>query len=247
MVKLRCNRVLLSSLMALALAGITSGLATGQEPGQTEPTQHPVSSPGESLFDYRIDGAAPYQTTSQRAVADLLAAGEADLMELVGLILQDNSEVLDHIIINLASQEILECNSKGEMLRKSKVSSGKRGFGTPLGEYQVTNRAQKAYSEKYEAWMLHWMGLTRNGEYGMHGLEGSSYERLLGRVASHGCIRLSREYATDLYARIQIGLPVTIVNDPDLELQPYQPLSPRAAQALVLEVLTPIDPWEVFY
>ena len=95
--------------------------------------------------------------------------------------------------------------------------------------------------------MLHWMGITSDGSYGLHGLEGSSYERLLGRVASHGCIRLSRVYAEDLYGRIRIGLPVSVVNDPELELPEYMPLSRRAAEAMVLEIISPADPWEVFY
>lgn len=245
--KFRLIRGLLSSLLAIGLAGFCVQFPAAQEPGQNGAAQHQAHHPTVGFIDYRIDGAAPYQTASQRAVAGLLAAGESDVLELIGFILEDNSEVLDHIIINLATQEIFECNSKGEILRKSKVSSGKRGFGTPVGEYHIANRALKAYSEKYEAWMLHWMGLTRNGEYGMHGLEGSSYERLLGRVASHGCVRLSREYATNLYARVQIGMPVTIVDDASLEVREYQPLTPRAAHALVLELLCPTDPWEVFY
>lgn len=194
-----------------------------------------------------LDGATRYRTRAQQLVADLVAAGETDLDELVQLIVADHREVLDHIVINLAGQRIYECNVDGEVLGKSKVSTGRRGYVTPTGEYRVVNRAPKAYSEKYEAWMLHWMGITSDGGYGMHGLEGSSYERLLGGVASHGCIRLSREYAKDLYSRVVVGLPVYIVDDENLDLAQYEPMSTQEATALVLDVLSPTDPWEIYY
>lgn len=188
-----------------------------------------------------------YQTRAQELIAGLVAAGEDNIDELVAAIVADNREVLDHIVINIAAQRLYECNFQGEILREHKISSGRRGYDTPLGEYEVVNRAPKAYSQKYDAWMLHWMGLTRDGAYGMHGLEGSSYERHLGSVASHGCIRLSREDAKDLYSRVHVGLPVSIVNDPELALAQYEPLSQRRAVSLVLDVIAPAEPWEIFY
>lgn len=194
-----------------------------------------------------LNGASAYHTSAQQLVADLIADGKTDLGELVELILADSADQLDHILINLATQHIYELNASGEVLNESLISSGRRGLDTPPGHYTVVNKAPKAYSEKYDAWMLHWMGLTKNGEYGMHGLEGSSYERLLGGVASHGCVRLSREYAADLYTRAYVGLPIEIVNDPNLNLRTYEPLSREAAFSVVLEVISPADPWELFY
>jgi hypothetical protein len=95
--------------------------------------------------------------------------------------------------------------------------------------------------------MLNWMAFTADGSYGLHGLEGSSYERHLGSVASHGCVRLSRKYAKDLYTRVKVGMPVTIVSDKDLKLAEYTPITREAALAMVLEVLSPTDPEKVFY
>lgn len=194
-----------------------------------------------------LNGASRFRTRAQQLVAGLVAAGETDLEELIAVIIADHREVLDHVVINLAEQKLYECNADGEVLSHSKVSSGTRGYTTPVGTYHVVNKAPKAYSEKYEAWMLHWMGLTADGGYGMHGLEGSSYERLLGRVASHGCIRLSRAYAKEMYGRVTVGLPVYIVDDPQLDLRSYEPLSRQAAVAMVLDVLSPADPWEIYY
>jgi lipoprotein-anchoring transpeptidase ErfK/SrfK len=220
-------------------------LAESAAAGEAQSAEAEAAEPSSSLI--ALGAASRYRTRAQELVADLVAAGETDLSELVALIVTDNRETLDHIVINLAEQRIYECNVDGEMLRREPVSTGRRGYETPIGEYHVVNKAPKAYSQKYEAWMLHWMGLTSDGGYGMHGLEGSSYERLLGGVASHGCIRLSRVYAKDLYGRVKVGLPVFIVNEPKLNLRQYEPVSEQAAIALVLDVLSPADPWEVFY
>ena len=193
-----------------------------------------------------FDGASGYQTRAQQIVSDLFSDGESDVGELVKVLVNNNRQVLDHIMINLATQKIYECNVNGEVLAEHSISSGRAGYDTPVGEYKVINQAKKAYSQKYESWMLHWMGLTADGGYGMHGLEGSSYERLLGGVASHGCIRLSREYAKDLYSRIKVGTPVYIVNDPALDLAPYREISEEAALSIVLDVVNPSDPFDVF-
>jgi hypothetical protein len=45
----------------------------------------------------------------------------------------------------------------------------------------------------------------------MHALEGHSYERHLGHVASHGCIRLSHVNAQWLYEWVEIGIQGEIV------------------------------------
>jgi lipoprotein-anchoring transpeptidase ErfK/SrfK len=199
------------------------------------------------LADGRLDGASQFQTRTQKLIAGMIASGESDLDVLVAAIAADNREVLDHIVVNLATQRIYECNFQGDVLHEDKISSGRQGYDTPPGDYTVVNKAPKAYSQKYDAWMLQWMGLTADGAYGMHGLEGSSYERHLGNQASHGCIRLSRAYAKELYPRVEVGLPVSIVNDPDLKLALYEPLSRRQAVNMVLDVLAPANPGDIFY
>ncbi|MCC7478090.1 L,D-transpeptidase [bacterium] len=195
----------------------------------------------------QAEGSAPYYTRAQKLISELVAEGETDLDELVAVIANDSNDTLDHLIVNVATQRIYECNAAGQVLNESKVSSGRKGYDTPLGTYEIQNRAPKAYSQKYDAWMLHWMGLTADGSYGMHGLEGSSYERLLGGVASHGCVRLSRKYAKELYSRIKVGMQVKIISDKEFSLPKYEPLSKEAATNIVLDVLSPQDPEQVFF
>lgn len=200
-----------------------------------------------SLHPEELVSASRYVTPSQRMIASLLEEGESNVHDLVRMITTERGDVLDHIVINIATQRLYEMNVNGQVIREEKISSGAKGYDTPLATYNVVNRAPKAYSKKYDAWMLQWMGLTKDGAYGMHGLEGSSYERHLGKVASHGCIRLSRAYAKELYPRVKVGMPVTILSDKDLALKPYVPLTEPQARALVLETISPADPGALFY
>jgi len=117
-----------------------------------------------------------------------------------------------NIIISLADQRMWVFEN-GNIVQRFLVSTGTWGHRTPTGDYQVHNRALSAYSQKYDAWMLHWMAITSDGQIGMHALQGTSYLRHLGSVASHGCIRLSHEDAIWLYGWVAIGTPVQIVDD----------------------------------
>lgn len=116
------------------------------------------------------------------------------------------------ILISLVDQRMWVFGN-GEIIQRFLVSTGVPGHRTPTGNYSVRNQWTRAYSHKYDAWMLNWMGITPDGMYGMHALAGNSYLRYLGSVASHGCIRLSHEDALWLYEWIQIGTPVEIVDD----------------------------------
>ncbi len=227
-------------LSLLCCTGLLCALPCAGQAQETPPAAA-ASAPAEA------GAPASYRTRAQELIKGLVAAGETDIDDLVKIIATDNRETLDHIIINIATQRIYECNLDGQVLAEHKISSGRRGFDTPLGEYHVVNKSPKAYSKKYEAWMLYWMGLTSDGGYGMHGLEGSSYERLLGNPASHGCIRLSRDFAKEVYPRVKVGMPVTILNDAKLNMQAYEPMSKQAAISLVLEAISPADPWEIYF
>lgn len=121
-------------------------------------------------------------------------------------------EVEKRILISLADQ-MMWVFENDEIVQRFLVSTGVPGHRTPTGRYSVCNRSPRAYSRRYECYMLQWMAITRDGLIGMHALEGHRYERLLGHVASHGCIRLSHVNAQWLYEWVEIGTPVEIVSD----------------------------------
>jgi len=66
------------------------------------------------------------------------------------------------------------------------VSSGRRGYGTPTGQWNAYWLSPKHRSRKYNNAPMPW-AVFFNGGYAVHG---TTDLRNLGRPASHGCIRL---------------------------------------------------------
>ncbi|MCK4719730.1 L,D-transpeptidase [bacterium] len=124
----------------------------------------------------------------------------------------DEPEPERKVIISLADQQMWIYEDE-EVLHRFLVSTGVPGHRTPTGNYSVRSQAARAYSNKYECAMPNWSAITSDGLYGMHALDGTSYLRHLGSVASHGCIRLAPENAEWLFNWVEIGTPVDIVDD----------------------------------
>ncbi|GAA5118495.1 L,D-transpeptidase family protein [Luteolibacter yonseiensis] len=117
------------------------------------------------------------------------------------------------------------------------VATGKEGHGTSDGSYKITEKIEDKYSNRYgwfedeygnvtdgdakyndkvpagmvyvPAPMPYWMRLTSYG-IGMHG--GLIPEP--GKPASHGCIRLPKEFVPLVYDVVSVGTPVVITHAP---------------------------------
>ncbi|MEM8855147.1 MAG: L,D-transpeptidase [Pseudomonadota bacterium] len=75
------------------------------------------------------------------------------------------------------------------------VSTGKRGYRTPTGNYRPTRMHRKYFSRKYHGSPMPHSIFFRGG-YAIHG---TYYTKALGRPASHGCVRLAPGNARKLY------------------------------------------------
>jgi hypothetical protein len=113
------------------------------------------------------------------------------------------------------------------------VSTGQAGYSTPSGNYTATSMNEIWYSKEWDnAPMPHSIFFRKDG-YAIHG----TYEaKNLGRPASHGCVRISRENAATLYALVKkIGLKNTEVVlagvTPGGEYKMARPEEPRYGQA----------------
>ena len=79
------------------------------------------------------------------------------------------------------------------------VSTGKAGYSTPSGTYTATSMNEIWYSKQWDnAPMPHSIFFMKDG----HAIHGSNEVKNLGNPASHGCVRISPENATTLYALV---------------------------------------------
>src|SRR6516164_5659718 len=89
------------------------------------------------------------------------------------------------------------------------VSTGRAGYSTPSGTYTATSMNEIWYSKEWDnSPMPHSIFFIKDG----HAIHGSYEVKNLGKPASHGCVRISPENATTLYALVkQNGLENTQV------------------------------------
>ena len=102
-----------------------------------------------------------------------------------------------HIHINLSSQTMHVDSSSGRY--SWPVSTARSGYYTPRGSFAPRGLQRMHYSKKYHnSPMPH--SIFFRGGYAIHG----SYSTgMLGRPASHGCVRLSPGNAATLYHIVQ--------------------------------------------
>ena len=80
-----------------------------------------------------------------------------------------------------------------------KVSTGRRGYGTPTGRWNAKWLSPRHRSKKYHNAPMPW-SVFFNGGYAVHG---TTEVRRLGRPASHGCVRLLPANAKLFYKLVQ--------------------------------------------
>ena len=99
----------------------------------------------------------------------------------------------------------------GVTIFEGRISSGKRGYETPTGEFKILQKKRKHESNLYPkpnggAKMPYMMRLTWDG-VAMH----QGY--VAKRPASHGCIRLRRKFARKLFGWVEKGTVVSVGGD----------------------------------
>lgn len=100
--------------------------------------------------------------------------------------------------IDLSAQR-MSVYKNGRLKHTWKVSTARRGYRTPLGNYRPTRMYKRYFSKKYYNSPMPY-SVFFHGGYAIHG---TNAVKRLGRVASHGCIRLHTKNAAKLYSMIQ--------------------------------------------
>ncbi len=97
------------------------------------------------------------------------------------------------------SQQKMRVYQNGRLKYVWPISSGRKGYGTPTGNYSPKRLAKMHYSKKYHnSPMPH--SIFFRGGYAIHG---TGAVKRLGRRASHGCIRLHPKNAATLYSMVR--------------------------------------------
>jgi hypothetical protein len=101
------------------------------------------------------------------------------------------------IYVDLSRQRLTVKKPGGETV-VWKVSSGRPGYETPTGSFIVQRMDADHLSDEYDQAPMPYAIFFSRG-LAIHG----TYERGLGRPASHGCVRLAIDNARDLYSWVE--------------------------------------------
>lgn len=109
-----------------------------------------------------------------------------------------------HIEIRLSEQRARLYDADGNELFNTRVSTGRKGFSTPTGDFVITDKNRDWTSTIYHASMPYFQRLSCQ-DFGLHQGVVPNYP------ASHGCIRVPEGNAAKLFAITQAGDRVRII------------------------------------
>ena len=128
--------------------------------------------------------------------------GDVQMMRLI--LGRDPQREERYIEIRLSEQRARLFDAAGNELFTTKVSTGRRGFATPTGEFVITDKNREWTSTIYNASMPYFQRLSCS-DFGLH--QGN----VPGYPASHGCIRIPAGNAAKLFAMTEAGDRVRII------------------------------------
>ena len=190
----------LAAILAFPASAQTGSDSTGPAgaPAQTEATGGPASSnPATRKTEPNAagsDAAAPSTTNSTAPKAESEPGGsqpQSNRRPKAG------SAIL--ININKAKQR-MTVSLDGIQKYEWPASTGRAGYSTPSGTYTATSMNEIWYSKEWHnSPMPHSIFFMKDG----HAIHGSYEVKNLGKPVSHGCVRISPENATTLYALVK--------------------------------------------
>jgi lipoprotein-anchoring transpeptidase ErfK/SrfK len=114
-----------------------------------------------------------------------------------------------------------------QVVTTSNISSGKRGHTTPSGIFSILEKRKTHFSNLYDSAPMPWMQRITWSGVALH--ESHHVPRY---PASHGCVRMPRAFAKELFSMTKRGFHVVIT---DREVAPHAVVDadlfmPRLAQ-----------------
>lgn len=136
---------------------------------------------------------------------------------------ETKSEAPVVMLVSLENQSI-RVFSGDTLVARSKVSTGKKGHTTPTGVFSILQKKRRHHSNIYSRAPMPFMQRLTWSGIALH--ESKSVPNY---PASHGCVRLPRTFAKQLYRYTDLGAHV-IITEEELSLRPLSgktPFGPR--------------------
>jgi lipoprotein-anchoring transpeptidase ErfK/SrfK len=189
---------LLMAILAFPASAQTTdsnGMGPANARGQSELTSGPTSSnPATQKTD--PNSAAPSTQTNSSATKAEPESGGSQSESIPGSKKAGSAILID---INKAKQK-MTVFVDGIQKYDWPVSTGRAGYSTPSGTYTATSMNEIWYSKEWDnSPMPHSIFFMKDG----HAIHGSYEVKNLGKPVSHGCVRISPENATTLYALVK--------------------------------------------
>lgn len=217
------ERTILSQVISFTDQSIDTYLATIEKQIDIAGSKKKISSIDQSIIDEGREGKKLDIAKSRENIKNALSSkSKVATLEITTDPIQE--EIISpgfnpgkypgrFIEVNL-SHQMLYTFDGASLVNSYKVSTGKWSMPTPQGEYSINSKNERAYSQTYGLYMPYWMAFI-GSEYGIHELpewpdgtkEGESH---LGTPVSHGCIRLGRGSAQEVYNWTEVNTPVYI-------------------------------------
>ena len=150
---------------------------------------------------------------AKAAAADAASMARADMMATFGETRVEPGKYLwrdvpesagnERVVVSLSDQQAYLYRGN-ELMAVAAISSGTTKNPTPTGIFQVLQKKTMHHSRKYDNAPMPFM--QRIDRFGIALHAGHNP----GRPASHGCIRLPKQFAQKLYGATSVGTPVMI-------------------------------------
>lgn len=180
---------------------------------------------GSSAYDY----SPRYYKPKPRAPKRTTPAGEdAANVQKVAPYKSDGKPLF--LMVSLRKQHLSVFDTAGTRIAEAPISSGRIGFATPTGVFTILEKNRTHFSNLYEsAPMPNMQRLTWSG-VALHAGD------LPGYPASHGCVRLPRNFSKQLFDMTKMGTRVVVSRDP---IEPVAFAHPKLFGAYPPEPATP--------
>ena len=189
----------LALVVSVALSAIAPAHAQAVDAGDAGYTAAQAAQPAQSLA-----APSPANVAPPPAAADRLQPGE---FHWLGSAEGPGSLV---ILVSLADQRATVYRN-GQAIAVTTVSTGMPGRETPTGMYPILAKEKMHHSNLYANAPMPFMQRLSWDGVALHA------GRIPGRPASHGCVRLPKQFAQQLFAITERGQTVIISDDASVD------------------------------